>query len=501
MTHTKKILVSLLALAAFGNALSAQDAAPRHQLSATVQGIGIGSMPFGGSASWNDNPGLSLGFSAGYTYWFNNRIGFRTGLRFSRLSYSQSIDNLDMPFSATLPLSSLGLPGGTGSSTVSLHSSASSLREKSHYAFLELPLQAALRFDRFFLNLGVSLAKAVSAGSEYSYDNPACEITALPDLGITMASPVPMSLNGEQNGKVKNADMVKPFFFLLDAEAGYNFPLSDVTSLGVGVFGRFAPIAHKTKNSNDAFAIQEDATFQVIQPAAASLVEKMGYYEVGLSIGLNFGWNCKKKNAADDPALVSATNEYNERMSSELEAMKTARENAENELAAMKTTRQKLEKELAAAQKANAQREAAEKEAVQKAAEQKANASQNANEKSRPQGSLKPEAEILVNFDYNKTKPIDDEATDAKLLALCAAMQADNSLQAVVTGHTDNIGSKRGNQNIGHKRAAAVKRKMIKMGAPAQNIQCVSKGQSEPVADNSTEEGRAQNRRVIVRVK
>ena len=47
----------------------AQENGKGHELSVAFQGLGIGSMPFSGSASWNDQPGLSLGFNVGYTYW------------------------------------------------------------------------------------------------------------------------------------------------------------------------------------------------------------------------------------------------------------------------------------------------------------------------------------------------------------------------------------------------------------------------------------------------
>lgn len=507
---TSKVTIALaVALCLLGLPKAQAQDANTHELSLSFQGIGIGSMPFSGSASWNDNPGLSLGFNVGYTYWLNQRVGLRTGLRFNRMAYSQKIQNLDLPFSAVLPLSSIGIPGGTGNTTVNLHSAASAIEESRHYYFLELPLQAALRFDQVYLNLGISLSKAVSADGKYEYADPACEIEALPELGITMPAPVPMTMTGEKEGSVKNADMAKPFYLLLDAEAGYNFRINEVTSIGVGLFGRFAPFAYKTDNTPDHYAIHDDATFNVIQPAASTLVEKMGYYEVGLSLGVNFGWKGRKAYAENDPSLVPLTQEYVNQMSAELEAMKSARENAENELAAMKSARKKLENELATAQKA-AEKAAAEKAAAEKAAAadkaaaDKAAADKKAAEKkaAKVRNAAKPALdEIVVNFDNNKTKPLADEATEAKLQALCTAMGADTSIHALVTGHTDNTGTKRYNQRIGYKRAAAVKRKMVKMGAPAKNITCESKGLTDPVDDNASKEGRANNRRVTVKIK
>ena len=92
--------------------MQAQRTSP-HELSVNFQGLGFGSMPFHGDETWSDHPGLSLGFSVGYTYWFNEHVGFRTGLRMNRLSHNQEIKDLDMPFSQQLTATSLGLPGGS----------------------------------------------------------------------------------------------------------------------------------------------------------------------------------------------------------------------------------------------------------------------------------------------------------------------------------------------------------------------------------------------------
>ena len=53
----------------------------------------------------------------------------------------------------------------------------------------------------------------------------------------------------------------------------------------------------------------------------------------------------------------------------------------------------------------------------------------------------------------------------------------------------------------GQQRAEALKAYLVKLGAPAKNIKCKSKGPKEPVADNKTKEGRALNRRATVEVK
>jgi OOP family OmpA-OmpF porin len=70
-----------------------------------------------------------------------------------------------------------------------------------------------------------------------------------------------------------------------------------------------------------------------------------------------------------------------------------------------------------------------------------------------------------------------------------------------VAGHTDNVGDEAANKALSEKRALAVTDYLIKAGLPADRLQAVGYGSSQPVAANDTEEGRAKNRRIDFVVK
>ncbi len=465
--------------------MQAQRTSP-HELSVNFQGLGFGSMPFHGDETWSDHPGLSLGFSVGYTYWFNEHVGFRTGLRMNRLSHNQEIKDLDMPFSQQLTATSLGLPGGSALTTVDFVARAASVQEEWQYTFVELPLQLALEYSNVYFNVGLSLSKAVQATGNYSYDNPSCDIVGLPDYGIDMsATPVPVALSGETERDIKNRDMEKPFYLLLDAEVGYNFPVGECTSLGVGLFARYAPVRHKTDNDGAAYTVNATTppNFNVARPSKTAMADKAGYYEVGLSLGVNFGF-CKSRKDAAGPSYVLAPRD--EKSEAELAAMKAAREKAEAEMAAMKAERDKAEAERLAAEKAAREQAARQQNAQQAKAE--------AQKKLEAIGAT-------VYFANAGTKAQFDEKTDDAIHAICDAMKADQNLKVTVYGHTDNTGSLKANMKYGKQRAQALKDYMVKLGAPAKNITCESKGPKEPVADNKTKEGRAKNRRATVELK
>ena len=75
-------------------------------------------------------------------------------------------------------------------------------------------------------------------------------------------------------------------------------------------------------------------------------------------------------------------------------------------------------------------------------------------------------------------------------------MKANPTARFEVQGHTDNQGSDAVNDPLSQKRAEAVVKALETLGVDVFNLRPVGKGSHEPVADNSTEAGRAKNRRV-----
>ena len=70
-----------------------------------------------------------------------------------------------------------------------------------------------------------------------------------------------------------------------------------------------------------------------------------------------------------------------------------------------------------------------------------------------------------------------------------------------IEGHTDSSGDKITNQRIGEQRAEAVKRYLYEAHqVPLHKINVISWGEDKPVSPNNTREGRAQNRRVVIRI-
>ncbi|HEY5955065.1 MAG TPA: OmpA family protein [Polyangiaceae bacterium] len=82
-----------------------------------------------------------------------------------------------------------------------------------------------------------------------------------------------------------------------------------------------------------------------------------------------------------------------------------------------------------------------------------------------------------------------------------ALKQSDSGTQFLVEGHTDSRGSAALNQDLSTRRAEAVRAYLVSQGVPADRITSQGLGPANPVADNDTAEGRANNRRVEIIVK
>lgn len=91
------------------------------------------------------------------------------------------------------------------------------------------------------------------------------------------------------------------------------------------------------------------------------------------------------------------------------------------------------------------------------------------------------------------------KTADVKLNEVVNAAKQYPEVQLEVSGHTDNRGKKALNQKLSNNRAAAVKTYLVKHGVAADRISTAGYADTQPIADNKTETGRAANRRVEVR--
>ncbi len=108
--------------------------------------------------------------------------------------------------------------------------------------------------------------------------------------------------------------------------------------------------------------------------------------------------------------------------------------------------------------------------------------------------------EVVVNFDFDKSALTDEARRKLDSAFVSPASHAQGLAVIALEGHTDSIGPEAYNQRLGLARAETVKRYLMKLGIPAERINVVSYGETRPAAPNTTREGRALNRRVVIQV-
>ncbi|GIZ11216.1 OmpA family protein [Pseudomonas sp. NCCP-436] len=118
------------------------------------------------------------------------------------------------------------------------------------------------------------------------------------------------------------------------------------------------------------------------------------------------------------------------------------------------------------------------------------------NAKQTDRGTLVTFGDVL--FDFNKAEL--KSSALPNITQLARFLQENPERKVIVEGYTDSVGSASYNQGLSERRAESVRRALIRAGIEPSRIVAQGYGKEYPVADNSTDSGRAQNRRVEVTI-
>ena len=106
------------------------------------------------------------------------------------------------------------------------------------------------------------------------------------------------------------------------------------------------------------------------------------------------------------------------------------------------------------------------------------------------------ESGVLYPFDSDQILPAGRE----NLRQLANSLRNYPETEVLIVGHTDSQGSDDYNMRLSYRRAEAARSYLASQGVTSARIRVEGRGETEPVADNSTESGRAQNRRVEIAI-
>jgi OmpA-OmpF porin, OOP family len=125
-----------------------------------------------------------------------------------------------------------------------------------------------------------------------------------------------------------------------------------------------------------------------------------------------------------------------------------------------------------------------------------------------PEGTVEFEYKLIINppktytlnnvfFDTGKSTLKPESSKELNELAEYMILKKNLSIE--IAGHTDNVGNKDANMKLSQERANSVRQFLIKKGIAGERVIAKGYGDTQPVADNTTDEGKQKNRRTEVR--
>lgn len=439
----------------------------------------------------NGTQGLGFGFDAGlhYGHFFNRTVGLGVGAQFSWANAYATYNWNEVTTGLTHP--------SNPNTPYNLTTGFNNFVERQNIGYLSIPVEVLFRKglnDRAAFIGGVGLALDIPLYGNYIAKGGSYSTTGVfPALGNYAIENMPehgfSTYTTTQGAKWNNRAKVGGSVI---ADLGFRVAMNDHWGMYFGLYAGYGFTnllgGAKTEemlmiNAANPAVIDYRGTFDSNETGKANLLR------AGVKIAVDFGWGDNKSKVESQKSKA----EEAERLDAEkAKADSVAAVEAENaRIAAAKAEQERIAREKAEAENA---RIAAEKAA------QEAEAARIAAEKARIEALKSKGESVTVHFDIAGADMHFRDGEQAIVDEICRMMAAEASMKIVITGHTDNTGNAEQNLHFfGMKRAEALRDYMVKQGVPAGQIRCESKGQTEPIADNATREGRAQNRRANIR--
>ncbi|MBB4804019.1 outer membrane protein OmpA-like peptidoglycan-associated protein [Flavobacterium nitrogenifigens] len=108
---------------------------------------------------------------------------------------------------------------------------------------------------------------------------------------------------------------------------------------------------------------------------------------------------------------------------------------------------------------------------------------------------------LILHFNTNQSRLTLSDAEKEKITAITQYLEHVKVAVVLAVGHSDNVGNRDSNIILGQKRADFSKNYLSKNGIDAARIETQSKGPDDPIGDNNTSEGKAENRRTVITIK
>ena len=522
----KKIILTIALLAGM-TSVSAQMTDHIHNLQVNLGG-GINTLLYT-PVDGEHTIGMGGVFEMQYQFMFNHHWGLAIGVQANTLRSSATYN-----YAYTLP--GIMLPGAVYPADLNI--TYYNWREQQNVTNLSIPLQIILRApisvgSAFQMGLGASFNHPLSSSYKMVGGRYVTE-AYMPQTNVTYTDMENHGLGTYDGDKRSGKLDIASNFMALHADLGFVFNLNRTAGFYLGLYGYYGPSNINPYDDSDVDMYQRPNSF------ASDRVSTVHPLEVGLKIGLRLGMgkdvDWKAIAAAEAAAAAQAEAERlaaekkaeEERLAAEQRAREeaVARARAEAEAKAKATAdsiarvhaaelakaQAQAEAEAAARQRAQAQadslaRAQADAEARMRAeaearerAEAEARARAKAEQRVREEAAFVAGYKDIAYFETGKDLPIFGELNEDSWENLKNVMDRYPEITVTVTGHTDNVGKPASNQALSQRRADNIKAMLVSKGIDGSRIRAIGRGDKEPIASNSTKDGRAKNRRIEITI-
>lgn len=346
--------------------------------------------------------------------------------------------------------------------------------EKESMWAVEIPFQMIIasstsKPNNFIAAIGVSGSMPIAGNHRVSegkittsgyFEQTKVEMTDLPDKGFG-------TINGTEIPKHKIEYARFGLNGIIDLGLLHN--ITNEAGIYIGLYGSYGILNICKTSDKPLYDYTTSNGFEYNGAYNSNLITKIQPIEAGVKLGLFVSYRDIDREINEKNKLLAERVDI-ERQAAEAAAAERAAKTAE------KSRKQELERE-------KLERIQNELKGVQEASRWEATQ------------ALKTIKESAKYANINAT-PIFPSSVDQEFITLLKYLDSHSDAKIIVTGHTDNSGTPAKNIVNGQHRAEAFKTALVKKNIPRGRIGCVSKGETEPIGDNETPEGRAMNNRV-----
>ena len=452
------------------------------------------------------SPQLGGAFGLGYTFYFSKYFGILAGGELAFYNAKMKVDGLTDNFDIVDRTGIIQM--GKDEAPVNFRTKFNGYEETQHLMNVNIPI--ALQFQtggehKFFASLGFKLGIPVSG----SYKNPSNSILKTTgfyyDIEQEFIDPAYLGY-GEFKGTGNKKDLDFNLAYMGTAEAGIKWKLSEVLSLYTGAYFEYGfndavKSGHGERflvyNENDPgnFTTNSTLTSQYTSNGkTGTFVDRASPAAVGIKLRLGVNL-CQKEKGEKEvkpaptpkpaPAPAPAPKPAPAPAPAP-EQVTPAPAPKPKPIAPPRTRTEEFDQTLSDEEII---------ESLQRLVSEYGSSVKGAYS---IQMSGEGIEQYLAGYDLNQSSLSSNmkKILDAKIADIRAKHGTNVSI--IVEGHTCNIGTEAANMRVGQRRADVVRDYLISKGFNAQKITAVSKGQSIPIAPNTTEANRRTNRRVVL---